>query len=267
MEQRGIRTERGDMNREIEITNKEIKQLRARINHLNKWIAEESANAKPPTLADVIDEILSRQGQSGLARLKNAAEVFAFLQRNEIYSMEDLEKKVSTMRGKFHSVSEDLKKVNRRIDTLKEHIKHSENYKEHRTVKRQYDKLYSEYTAARKETGFFAERKAQKALDAANNFYDTFSAELILFDAAEKYLRGVLQGRFDPKKLPPITMWRQELGTKTSEKNVLNREYTLLKEETAKVEKIKRSVMEILHSDELVQTTERTTKRPYGMEL
>jgi hypothetical protein len=155
------------------------------------------------------------------------------------------------MRGKFHSVSEDLKKVNRRVDTLKEHIQQSEYYKEHRTVKRQYDKLYSEYTAARKETGFFAERKAKKALDAANDFYDMFSAELILFDAAEKYLRGVLQGRFDPKKLPPITMWRQELGTKTSEKNVLNREYTLLKEETAKVEKIKRSVTEILHSETL----------------
>ena len=55
MEKRGIRTERGDMNRAIEITNKEIKQLRARINHLTKWIAEEAANDTPPTLADALE--------------------------------------------------------------------------------------------------------------------------------------------------------------------------------------------------------------------
>jgi hypothetical protein len=60
---------------------------------------------------------------------------------------------------------------------------------------------------------------------------------------------------------------RQELGTKTSEKNVLNREYTLLKEETQKVEKIQRSVNEILHSETPEQTTERTSKRTQGMEL
>jgi hypothetical protein len=34
MARKGIRTERGDMNREIEISNKNLRQLRARINHL-----------------------------------------------------------------------------------------------------------------------------------------------------------------------------------------------------------------------------------------
>jgi hypothetical protein len=60
-------------------------------------------------------------------------------------------------------------------------------------------------------------------------------------------------------------MWRQELGTKTSEKNVLNREYTLLKEETEKVEKIKRSVTEILHSE--TPEPERMPTRAHRMEL
>ena len=69
-----------------------------------------------------------------------------------------------------------------------------------------YDKLYSEYTAARKEKGLFAERKAQKVLDTANNFYEFNCTELTLFDAADKYLRSVFRERFDPKKLPPIMM-------------------------------------------------------------
>jgi len=56
MEQRGIRTERGNINREIEITNKEIRQLRARMNKLSDWLKEEAENPTPPTLYDVISE-------------------------------------------------------------------------------------------------------------------------------------------------------------------------------------------------------------------
>ena len=49
---------------------------------------------------------------------------------------------------------------------------------------------------------------------------------------------------------PPITKWREELTAKTAESVSLYREYKTLKDETAKVEKIKRSVIDILHSDE-----------------
>ena len=260
MEQRGIRTERGDMNREIAVTNKELRQLRARINKLNKWLAEEAANIEPPTLADVLTDILNRQGQSGITRLKNAANMLVFLQENEITGMADLEAKVESMHSKVLRLGEDMKPINRRIDTLKEHIRQSGNYKEHRKVKRQYDALYADYTAARKETGLFAERKAQKALNAVNSFYEDNRAGLTLFDAADKYLRGVLQDRFDPKKLPPITMWRDELTAKTAEQKAMYREYQMLKSETQKVEQIRRSVAEIVRSDSRERAGTRSQK-------
>jgi hypothetical protein len=47
------------------------------------------------------------------------------------------------------------------------------------------------------------ERKAQKALDAAQDYYESNRAAITLYDAAERYLRDVLQGRFNVKKLPP----------------------------------------------------------------
>jgi len=72
---------------------------------------------------------------------------------------------------------------------------------------------------------------------------------LALFDAVDKYLRDVLQERFDPKKLPPITAWKQELGGKISEKAVLDCEYTTLKEEPQKVEQIRRNAAEVMRSD------------------
>ena len=54
MEKRGIRTERGDLNREIEVTNKRLRQLKARISKLQGWLKAESETTKPPTLADYI---------------------------------------------------------------------------------------------------------------------------------------------------------------------------------------------------------------------
>ena len=61
MEKRGIRTERGDLNREIEVTNQKLRQLKARISKLQKWLKEEQENTEPPTLADYIQGILSRK--------------------------------------------------------------------------------------------------------------------------------------------------------------------------------------------------------------
>ena len=80
MEKRGILTDRGNINRAIEISNRKLRQLEERINELQGWLAEEMAKPetppaksqtappqppKPqqPTFADVIADILSRQGQ------------------------------------------------------------------------------------------------------------------------------------------------------------------------------------------------------------
>ena len=71
MEKRGIRTERGDLNREIEVTNQKLRQLKARISKLQNWLKEEQANTEPPTLADYIQRILSRKAQAGNREFPN----------------------------------------------------------------------------------------------------------------------------------------------------------------------------------------------------
>jgi len=61
MEKRGIRTERGNINREIEVNNQRLRQLKARIVKLQKWAKEETANTEPPTLADMIQDRLYQE--------------------------------------------------------------------------------------------------------------------------------------------------------------------------------------------------------------
>ena len=144
--------------------------------------------------------------------MKNGAEILCFLQSNKIGGFEDLDNRVDEMHKRLNSTSDEVKKVERRIKTLKEHLYQSGHYKEHRSLRRQYDRLCAASEEAKTVSGFFAERKAQKALEEANAFYEANRTGLTLFDTAEKYLRGVLQERFDPKKLPPISAWEKELA-------------------------------------------------------
>ena len=265
MEKRGFRTERGDTNREIAVTNQQIRQLRARINKLSDWLKTEAENPTPPTLYDVLVEILHDPGKSKITNIKNSAEMLVFLQHNNITDSADLENKVNAMHKNLNSASEEVKKVDRRVTTLKEHLYQSAHFKEHRALKRQYDKLYVEYTTAQNETGFFAKRKLEKALEALNNFKEVNHTGWTLYTAAEKYLRGVMQERFDPKKLPPISAWEKELAAKLETRDLLYREYYKLKDDTYKIEKIRASVKTILHNDAPQEQTPR--RRSHGMDL
>ena len=135
MEKRGIRTERGDLNREIEVTNQKLRQLKARIAKLQKWLKEEQENTEPPTLADYIQGILSRRAQEGksqvsqsLYNLKDAAKMLSFLQANNIMDTAGLDEKFKSMIGEQLDIQGKLKPVERRLATLKKHIEQSDIY-------------------------------------------------------------------------------------------------------------------------------------------
>jgi hypothetical protein len=72
-----------------------------------------------------------------------------------------------------------------------------------------------------------------------------------------------MQKHFAPQKPLPIRNWEKELATKFAEKDKLNREYHKLKDDTAKIERIQRSVKEILHSE----SPERAQRKSRGVEL
>lgn len=62
----------------------------------------------------------------------------------------------------------------------------------------------------KKAGGFGAERKAKKALEAANSYYHAHDREIVLFEAAERYLNDVMQESFYSRNLPPIKKWKAE---------------------------------------------------------
>ena len=56
-----IRTERGDLNREIEVTNKRLRQLKARISKLQNWLKEEAEKIRKSVCSILRQEQRERQ--------------------------------------------------------------------------------------------------------------------------------------------------------------------------------------------------------------
>jgi len=244
MERHGIRTERGDINREIILTNQQLRQLRARINKLKNWLNDESVNTAQPTLADVISNILSQRGEpdkssnyNAIVNLKKASQMLLFLKNNHIKDMPDLQNKVGEMYRRQNGLRENLKPIERRLKVLQEHIWQAEYYT-------QFKDIYNKYKQQNP--------KNQEV------FYEDNRAEITLYEAAKKYLDAHLNGHSLPLK-----DWKLELTKLTAEQNVLYREYTALKDETREVELIKRNVENILHENQ----RESTPVRKRGLEL
>jgi hypothetical protein len=126
----------------------------------------------------------------------------------------------------------------------------------------QYDRLYADYDTAKKETGLFAKSKKEKARLAVTDFYETYRSEIEMFRTAEKYLKGVLQKRYDPKKLPPIKKWQDERASKIVEKQAMYVDYHELKDEVKSAEAIRRYAEQVMRE---VEPRER--KRSYDIGL
>lgn len=225
MEKRGIRTERGNLNREIEVTNQRLRQLKARIGKLRDWLKEEAANTEPPTLADYIQDILRRKAQVGksdvsqsLYNLKDAANMLNFLTANNIMDMAGLDEKFKSMIDGQMDIRDKLKPIDRRLTTLKKHIEQADTYLKY---------------------------KGKKPLT------DT---EQILFTAAHDYLKGVLNG----KTTLPTKAWKAEYVKLTAERKTLNQRYLVLKDEVKEAEQIRKSVYSILRQEQRERQPHRT---------
>ena len=138
MERKGISTNRGNINREIEVSNKLLRQLCARINHLKGWLKAEAKSASPPTLADVFQGILEKCelcGRYGQVRsLKMSAKIVSFLQENQITDITGLKEKVSDIYYMQGDLGGTLKVIDRRLRALYEHIRKAGYYHDHREL-------------------------------------------------------------------------------------------------------------------------------------
>ena len=128
MEKKGIRTEKGEFNRWIRATNAVIQDIKKKIALLFDWIAEAKAElAKPqaPDLVSLLNAYYTQRragaySQKGkVSNLKEMNETFNYLRANGIYSLEDLEHRVSEHSAATESLKKTLDEQTARMKAIK----------------------------------------------------------------------------------------------------------------------------------------------------
>ena len=191
MEKKGIRTEKGEFNRWIKATNAVIRDIRKKIALLSDWIKEIKAElAKPqtPDLVFLLRAYYSKRSagaysQKGkISNLKEMNETFNYLRANGIYSLEDLERRVSEHSAATESLKKTLDEQTARMKAIKQLYDSSAAFQ---SLKPVYDGL--------QKIKFEKPRAKYKA---------EHEAELKQFYAARRKLTGEFpDGKVDMKKL------------------------------------------------------------------
>ena len=191
MEKKGIRTEKGEFNRWIKATNAVIRDIRKKIALLSDWIKEIKAElAKPqtPDLVFLLRAYYSKRSagaysQKGkISNLKEMNETFNYLRANGIYSLEDLESRVSEHSAATESLKKTLDEQTARMKAIKQLYDSSAAFQ---SLKPVYDGL--------QKIKFEKPRAKYKA---------EHEAELKQFYAARRKLTGEFpDGKVDMKKL------------------------------------------------------------------
>lgn len=224
MERRSVRTERGDKNREISVTNKQLGQLRARIRKVKDWIYAQPLQ-DAPTMVDMMNAINGEQTLKSnwkrIANLQTAAKVLVFLQENGITNMAELADKVTEIHQSQYDLAGKIKTAEQRISTLNQHLAQVDIRKQHKTI-------YDKYKALDpKKRGAYKEKHAD---------------EIEAFESALRYLKENLNGR---DKIPEKD-WRAERDKLLAERYAHVDEYYKLADDVKAVEALRRGAERVM---------------------
>jgi hypothetical protein len=108
MEQKGIETDCGNINREILRHNHIIFAIIAKIKELKDWLKEAMSRPEPDSLQGILQGILDGDGQQrGYTQIRNmkmVKEALTFLQENEITTLPELKTKVNAIRDRLTNI-------------------------------------------------------------------------------------------------------------------------------------------------------------------
>ena len=260
MEKKGIATEKGELNRNIQKANRLIREIRAQIGNLKEWIAGllaawETAPRKPqppksPNLANLLMKYLSVQReksrkysqswqhQHAADELKTISQAANYLAEHGISTIDELDASLSSVSDEAFSIREGMKAAEQRMKELQKLIENGENYLQYKPIHAELKKLKNGWTNKR------------------DKYEEAHRAELTLWNAASRYLHANLT---DTKTLP-ISKWKQEYADLKEQRDT---DYTKLKAtraEVAELQKIRKCVDIALKAEQPEQTQNRAKR-------
>ena len=254
MEKKGIATEKGELNRNIQKANRLIREIRAQIGKLKEWIADlfkarETAPEQPPqspNLANLLMKYLSVQReksrkysqywqrQHAADELKTVSQAVNFLAERGISTLAELDAALSSVSDQADAIRAGMKTAEKRMKELQKLIEYGKNYTEYKPIHDELKKLKNGWTNKR------------------DKYEEAHRAELTLWNAASRYLHANLPKGTKPPL--PISEWEKEYATLSGQRTA---EYTKLKEtraEVAELHNIRKCVDIALKADQPEQT-------------
>ena len=245
MEAKGIRTDKGDLNRWIRKTNAMLREAKQKIAALIEWMKEvkaELSKPQPPTLVELLSAYYDNRNKGAysskarIANLKKLSEAVSYLEANGLYTADDLDTALHTMQGKIDTLKKSASGKQARIKELDERLRMADYYKAGKPVA---DKL--------KTIRFEKSRQKYKA---------EHDEELRLFYMAERKLKGqVVDGKL------PVAEWRAEKTRLETEYRDLQQELIPLYADTKKLWAIHYSIYEVQHEQERQNAAARQKKQ------
>lgn len=175
MEKKGIKTEKGEFNRWIRATNAFIRNLRKNLSLLLETIKEIKAELDKPQSDPVIVplqkyfDIRNAKAYSQKARLSNLKELnemVNYLKAGEIYTIEDLESRVSTLRDSVDELKVTMDTETVRMKEMRKMPEYVSTLQELKPIvdglqKIKFDKAKAKYKAEHKAelTRYYAARR------------------------------------------------------------------------------------------------------------
>ena len=195
MEAKGIRTNKGDLNRWIKATNDLIRNLKKKISALLDWLKEaheELIKPQAPNLAQLLSEYYTNRNagawsqKAKIGNLKEFNEIVNYLMQNKLTTPEELQERVSVLSDRIDTLKNSMRGKSDRMKELDELLRMVQFYTEGRPVA---DKLATIKWKGKRE-----------------QFMSENENALRLYHMAERKLKPY----FKDGKLP-ITAWRREL--------------------------------------------------------
>ena len=245
MEAKGIRTDKGDLNRWIRKTNAMLREATQKIAALIDWlkaVKTELSKSQPPTLVELLSAYYDNRNKGAysnkarIANLKKLSEAVSYLEAKRLYTADDLDEALHTMQGKIDTLKKSASGKQVRIKELDELLRMADYYKAGKPVA---DKL--------KTIRFEKSRQKYKA-----EHDDT----LRLFYMAERKLKGqAVDGKL------PAASWRAEKARLETEYRDLQTELTPLYVDTKKLWAIHYSIYEVQHEQDRQNAAVRQKKQ------
>ena len=224
MERRGIRTEKGDINRQIAADNKLLKEIKARITRLYNWSKEleEQLDAAELDGSQLLQAHMEQNSDAKThyaktKRLKEYTALFNLLQSNNLTSVQQLHEKIAAVNSSYYDLRGQIVTAERRLDVLDKHLKMWLHYEQYKTIRIQCDRL-----SGRKQYRFMEEHRA----------------ELALFDAAYQYLSELKAGG---EALAPKA-WPKETADLRKQRNTLYHKMQSIRDEIKTLETLRKTV-------------------------